>query len=181
MSPLPSWPKLRWWVLRLFRTLLEVLLVIFFFFQAEDGIRDLIVTGVQTCALPICFFGLAKVVYGFEFTIPIHFARFAPWFHGNPKPAVVGNAAPSATGPVAAEVRVGGYRFTADSVVIAAGQTVRWVNADFVEHTITFDGAEPGSPLISPNGTWAHRFDRPGSYTYHCTPHPFMTGVVVVR
>src|SRR2546428_9058820 len=24
------------------------------FFQAEDGIRDLIVTGVQTCALPIC-------------------------------------------------------------------------------------------------------------------------------
>src|SRR5688572_32126577 len=27
----------------------------FFFFQAEDGIRDLTVTGVQTCALPICF------------------------------------------------------------------------------------------------------------------------------
>src|SRR5216683_6480251 len=27
--------------------------LIFFFFQAEDGIRDLIVTGVQTCALPI--------------------------------------------------------------------------------------------------------------------------------
>src|SRR2546430_4301345 len=26
-----------------------------FFFQAEDGIRDLTVTGVQTCALPICF------------------------------------------------------------------------------------------------------------------------------
>src|SRR5882762_6207477 len=27
----------------------------FFFFQAEDGIRDSSVTGVQTCALPICF------------------------------------------------------------------------------------------------------------------------------
>src|SRR6266404_5656006 len=26
-----------------------------FFFQAEDGIRDKLVTGVQTCALPICF------------------------------------------------------------------------------------------------------------------------------
>src|SRR5438270_5244607 len=26
-----------------------------FFFQAEDGIRDLTVTGVQTCALPICY------------------------------------------------------------------------------------------------------------------------------
>src|SRR2546430_8724770 len=27
---------------------------VFIFFQAEDGIRDLTVTGVQTCALPIC-------------------------------------------------------------------------------------------------------------------------------
>src|SRR6266705_5546227 len=27
---------------------------VFFFFQAEDGIRDRTVTGVQTCALPIC-------------------------------------------------------------------------------------------------------------------------------
>src|SRR3712207_8424383 len=32
----------------------EVYCVVFFFFQAEDGIRDIDVTGVQTCALPIC-------------------------------------------------------------------------------------------------------------------------------
>src|SRR5438270_5768993 len=30
-----------------------LVVVFFFFFQAEDGIRDLTVTGVQTCALPI--------------------------------------------------------------------------------------------------------------------------------
>src|SRR2546422_8405094 len=29
------------------------ILLFFFFFQAEDGIRDVAVTGVQTCALPI--------------------------------------------------------------------------------------------------------------------------------
>src|SRR2546422_9582567 len=29
--------------------------IFFFFFQAEDGIRDVAVTGVQTCALPVCF------------------------------------------------------------------------------------------------------------------------------
>src|SRR2546430_13836808 len=29
------------------------MMIAFFFFQAEDGIRDLTVTGVQTCALPI--------------------------------------------------------------------------------------------------------------------------------
>src|SRR5256885_8414393 len=34
-------------------------LLFFFFFQAEDGIRDYKVTGVQTCALPICLdFGI---------------------------------------------------------------------------------------------------------------------------
>src|SRR5947209_10509085 len=32
---------------------LSLLLFLFFFFQAEDGIRDIGVTGVQTCALPI--------------------------------------------------------------------------------------------------------------------------------
>src|SRR3989449_5811603 len=31
-----------------------MLCMVFFFFQAEDGIRDVAVTGVQTCALPIC-------------------------------------------------------------------------------------------------------------------------------
>src|SRR3989441_6895204 len=33
--------------------LIHIILVFFFFFQAEDGIRDKLVTGVQTCALPI--------------------------------------------------------------------------------------------------------------------------------
>src|SRR2546430_4847315 len=36
--------------------------VYFFFFQAEDGIRDLTVTGVQTCALPIFPFEEEDVV-----------------------------------------------------------------------------------------------------------------------
>src|SRR5260370_40247995 len=33
---------------------LSFIIFFFFFFQAEDGIRDSSVTGVQTCALPIC-------------------------------------------------------------------------------------------------------------------------------
>src|SRR6266496_1908028 len=37
-------------------------MLLFFFFQAEDGIRDLYVTGVQTCALPICL-GLETLVH----------------------------------------------------------------------------------------------------------------------
>src|SRR5215510_11447302 len=46
-----------------FFSLVFIFFFFFFFFQAEDGIRDGHVTGVQTCALPICGLGLASV-YG---------------------------------------------------------------------------------------------------------------------
>src|SRR2546430_4918309 len=42
--------RLIYWVCRAYE---DDPLLFFFFFQAEDGIRDLTVTGVQTCALPI--------------------------------------------------------------------------------------------------------------------------------
>src|SRR5690349_23921871 len=50
-----------------------------FFFQAEDGIRDLYVTGVQTCALPICA-GLRAVVGDGE-DVPGRPARGLPHAH----------------------------------------------------------------------------------------------------
>src|SRR3712207_1304227 len=46
-------------------------ILFFFFFQAEDGIRDIGVTGVQTCALPISdiiFFWVARMIMaGYEY------------------------------------------------------------------------------------------------------------------
>src|SRR2546422_1462792 len=66
----------------------------FFFFQAEDGIRDVAVTGVQTCALPISPFstvssttkviptalgifitGFSSVLTGLNFIVTIHKMR----------------------------------------------------------------------------------------------------------
>src|SRR5256886_8083794 len=43
------------------RACFACVILFFFFFQAEDGIRDLTVTGVQTCALPICITCLARL------------------------------------------------------------------------------------------------------------------------
>src|SRR5256885_14732250 len=48
-------------------------IICFFFFQAEDGIRDYKVTGVQTCALPI--YELA----GFTKTSDIEYVKRDPW------------------------------------------------------------------------------------------------------
>src|SRR6267378_320354 len=52
----------------------------FFFFQAEDGIRDLYVTGVQTCALPISFRGGLS---GLGFTEGKNIAIEYRWAEGN--------------------------------------------------------------------------------------------------
>ena len=41
----------------------------FFFFQAEDGIRDRLVTGVQTCALPIFRFEDNRNVWSLEYDL----------------------------------------------------------------------------------------------------------------
>src|SRR5256885_4266353 len=121
--------------------------------------------------------GTNQVRYGFEFTIPLHLKRFAPWFHGARRTPVP----PAAVAGVAADVRMAIYKFGTDSITITVGQAVRWINDDPVEHTVTFDGTEGGSPVLPHNGTFIHRFDKPGRYTYHCTPHPFMKGVVIVK
>src|SRR5690606_36158299 len=48
---------------------------VFFFFQAEDGIRDFHVTGVQTCALPICVDMDGTVYRAAELTRPAPIPR----------------------------------------------------------------------------------------------------------
>lgn len=120
--------------------------------------------------------GLAQRLYGFEFTIPLHLKPFGQLFH--PAPPVAAQTPAGTT--IGADVTIHGFRFLADTITVAAGQAVRWTNGDPVEHTITFDDG-PGSAMLPQGGGYARRFDQPGVYTYHCTPHPYMKGVVVVR
>src|SRR5947208_16314632 len=64
------------------RTFLFVSILFFFFFQAEDGIRDDLVTGVQTCALPIFVYALHSGVQAYvdTGTLYIYAASDAPNF-----------------------------------------------------------------------------------------------------
>jgi len=95
--------------------------------------------------------------------------------------ALLGSVAPSGGSHSGAEVRIANYHFTPDSVTIHAGEAVHWTNGDHIKHTITFEGAEEGSPFVPEGATYSHRFDKPGVYRYHCRPHSYMKGVVVVR
>src|SRR2546422_1329548 len=60
--------------------LIHVSFIFFFFFQAEDGIRDVAVTGVQTCALPI-WLAARNVSWPHEGAKPETGRRARPLFH----------------------------------------------------------------------------------------------------
>ena len=121
------------------------------------------------------------VAYGFEFTIPIHFSRFAPWFAKKSKDKAVEINVPFMN-TTAAQVEMREFSFRADSVVITAGQSVGWINRDQVAHTVTFEsGGVQSSGDMAAGGTFVAAFARPGVYRYHCAPHPNMKGVVVVK
>ncbi len=52
-----------------------------------------------------------------------------------------------------------------------------------VEHTVDFDDVSLGAPSgrLGEGQTYAVLFEAPGTYTYRCSIHPWMTGTVVVR
>lgn len=56
---------------------------------------------------------------------------------------------------------------------------VTWYNEDSKPHTVT--GENWGSPEIPAGGTYAKKFDMTGTYQYHCTSNPGMTGEIIVQ
>ncbi len=102
-----------------------------------------------------------------------------------PTPSPAASATPTATPaptgqplPAQASVTIKDFAFDPGTVHIATGGTVTWTNQDITQHTVTF--SDSGSPLINTRGTYSKKFDAPGSYSYHCSIHPSMTGTVVV-
>jgi len=71
-----------------------------------------------------------------------------------------------------------GWGFAPKDVDVKAGDTIVWHNTGTLQHSITADTFDAG--LVDPGHTFSRRFDTPGVYTYHCTPHPWMKGVVRV-
>jgi plastocyanin len=126
------------------------------------------------------------VRYGFEFTIPLTLQR---WFGRSaaaappappPPPAAPQEGGVAPTGQV---VKAGmrNLAFVPARIEVAAGTTVEWTNNDPLPHTVTADDNSFDSGLIQSGQTWRYTFTRPGTYPFHCTPHPFMKGTVVVR
>jgi plastocyanin len=123
--------------------------------------------------------------YGFEFTIPLTLNRWfgrsaAPTASLPPAEIAPADSGATPTGPVA-RAGMRNLAFVPGTIEIQAGTTVEWTNNDPLSHSVTADDGSFSSGLIGSGNKWRHTFATPGTYTYHCTPHPFMKGTVVVR
>jgi plastocyanin len=90
-----------------------------------------------------------------------------------------GSANVTATGAL---VVMSDFLFTPQTVTIRQGQYVSWKNTGSVAHTSTSDNALWNTNGIQPARTSGPvYFGTVGSFQYHCSIHPGMTGVVVVN
>jgi len=81
-------------------------------------------------------------------------------------------------------VAIQNFAFHHDSIKVQVGATVTWVNcepAGTEPHTTTSDSAVWNSPDLTPGSRFSHTFAAAGAFPYHCTPHPFMLGKIVVQ
>jgi plastocyanin len=83
-----------------------------------------------------------------------------------------------AAGSVTRVKMVDGPAFRPQTVHIARGDVVKWVNRDDITHTTTSSSWDSGN--LAPGERFKRRFRRAGSFSYHCSIHPNMTGTVVV-
>jgi amicyanin len=96
--------------------------------------------------------------------------HYYKWRYSNPTPPASGTV----------NITISNYTFNPDTLTITAGTKVVWTNQDTVSHTITNDSKIFGSGFLAKGNTYEFTFDQPGTYDYHCTPHPFMRGKIIV-
>lgn len=84
-------------------------------------------------------------------------------------------------GPGTDEVFIQNMAFNPNSITVTVNTTITWTNKDGVAHTVTSDSGLFDSGSIPSGGTYSHTFTTAGSFSYHCTVHPYMTAVVKVN
>jgi amicyanin len=99
-----------------------------------------------------------------------------------PATSAAATQVPSATTvPSGAEAKVSISNFAFDPAVLTVkvGSTVTWTNNDIVAHTVTFTDVA-NSPVLNRGDHFSRTFTKAGTYSYICSIHPFMHGMVVV-
>ena len=85
-----------------------------------------------------------------------------------------------------ATVEMRNTAFTPQNIKVKKGTTVKWINQDTVRHNVIAQdpsdqsGLPAENPLLGKGESYSFTFETIGTYSYRCSPHPFMTGTVEV-
>jgi plastocyanin len=95
-------------------------------------------------------------------------------------------APPASTGATVSQARhvrvaIRNYDFAAKSVTVRVGTRVTWTNDDATAHTATADHGGFDTGTVAPKASRTVDFKHPGTFTYHCVFHAFMTATVTVK
>lgn len=85
------------------------------------------------------------------------------------------------TAKSAATVDIAQFKFKPPSVAVQRGGSVTWKNSDTADHTATADASGFDTGNVRRGSSKTVRFDKAGTFAYHCDFHPFMKGTVVVK
>lgn len=100
---------------------------------------------------------------------------------GNGPRKIVVQPMPTAAVGAAAGVSIDKFAFSPATLTVKAGQAVTFSNNDSVTHTVTSTTGAWDSGDIPTGGSFTTTLNTPGTYTYKCSIHPFMTGTVTVQ
>ncbi|MFI5186792.1 MAG: cupredoxin family copper-binding protein [Chitinophagales bacterium] len=71
--------------------------------------------------------------------------------------------------------------FAPASINVTPGTTITWSNKDNMTHTVTANDDSFDSGGIGTGGSFTKTFSAAGTYLYHCSIHPSMTGTIIVK
>jgi plastocyanin len=127
--------------------------------------------------------------YNYTFTTPgtyTYHCSYHSWMTGSVT-VVAGVAAVAVSIPTGSSnpSNPPGYAPDKITLVVGVNNTVTWTNADTAAHTVTSVTVPSGatsfdSGNMDPGATFTYTFATPGTYTYHCSYHSWMTGTVTV-
>ena len=83
----------------------------------------------------------------------------------------------------ASSVDIQDFSYQPEKIIIKKGTTVTWTNQDSARHDVTPDQPSAdfeASELLAQGESYSFTFNTVGTYSYFCSPHPYMKGVVEV-
>jgi plastocyanin len=78
-------------------------------------------------------------------------------------------------------VTISDFKFSPSDVTVNVGDTVTWSNSGPAPHSATATDGSFDTGILDKGGSGSHTFSKPGTFSYICTPHPFMKGTVTVQ